>query len=63
MQIKKDIDMKYEKLSVLFVGLIYIAVAALILTSPRFFYYWVAAVFFIQGIVSLIRAFLKNGND
>ncbi len=52
--------MKYEKLSILFVGLIYVAVAVLILLQPRFFYYWVAAVFFIQGVISLSRAFFKS---
>ncbi|MGM0567830.1 MAG: hypothetical protein ACQESB_01275 [Elusimicrobiota bacterium] len=51
--------MTYKKLSVLFVGLVYILMAVLILLRPGFFYYWVASVFFIQGLVSLSRAFIK----
>ena len=60
MRVKKVKIMTYKKLSVLFVGLVYILMAVLILIKPGFFYYWVASVFFIQGLVSLSRAFIKS---
>ncbi len=51
-----------EKISFLFTGVAYIAVGFLILLRPQFLYYWVAAIFLIQGIVSFIRAFTGNSN-
>jgi uncharacterized membrane protein HdeD (DUF308 family) len=53
----------YERLSFLFTGIAYIVVGILVITQPRFFYFWVAAIFLIQGIVSFIRAFSKTKED
>lgn len=50
----------YEKISFLFTGTAYIAAGILILMYPRFFYLWIAAIFFIQGILSFIRAAKKT---
>lgn len=50
---------KYERVSFLFTGSAYITVGILILVRPRFFYFWVAAIFLIQGIVSITRALAK----
>ena len=47
---------KTERASLTFTGIIYMFVGALILLYPQFLYYWVAGVFFIQGISSLVRA-------
>lgn len=47
---------KTERASLLFTGIIYLGVGALILLYPDFVYYWVAGVFFIQGVSSLIRS-------
>lgn len=44
-----------EKASVAFIGTIYIIIGLLILKYPQFFYYWVAGVFLIHGIFSLVR--------
>lgn len=49
-----------EKISFLFTGLAYIIVGVLVLTQPRFIYYWIAGIFLIQGLVSLFRAFMKS---
>ena len=49
-----------ERLSFLFTGLAYITVGILVITKPSFFYYWVAGIFLIQGVVSFIRAFSKT---
>ncbi len=46
----------HERISFVFTGAAYLIVGFLILTRPRFFYYWIAGIFFIQGSVSLIRA-------
>ena len=50
---------KTERASLFFTGIIYLGVGALILLYPDFVYYWVAGVFFIQGVSSLIRSW-KN---
>mgnify|MGYP006273270619 FL=1 len=47
---------KTERASLFFTGVIYLGVGALILLYPDFVYYWVAGVFFIQGVSSLIRS-------
>ena len=47
---------KTERASLLFTGIIYLGVGALILLYPDFVYYWVSGVFFIQGASSLIRS-------
>ncbi|MGM0502678.1 MAG: hypothetical protein ACQERJ_09115 [Bacillota bacterium] len=54
--IVSDKTNKTEKASLLFTGVIYLSVGALILLYPGFVYYWVAGVFFIQGVSSLIRS-------
>lgn len=51
---------KAEKTSLIFIGIIYLFVGILILRFPQFVYYWVAGVFFIQGVTSLVRAWQKN---
>lgn len=50
----------YEKASFVFTGIVYICMGVLILLYPKFLYYWVAAVFLIHGISSLIRAWQKK---
>lgn len=52
-----------ERVSFLFTGLAYLLVGILVITQPRFLYYWIAGIFLIQGIVSLIRAFLKKTEE
>ena len=49
-----------ERISYLFTGLAYVLVGVLVLTQPRFLYYWIAGIFLIQGIVSLVRAFFST---
>ena len=49
----------HERISLLFTGAAYTIAGVLILIRPRFFYYWIAGVFFIQGVVSFIRALAK----
>ena len=51
---------KNERISYLFTGLAYLLVGVLVLTQPRFLYYWIAGIILIQGIVSLIRALFKT---
>ncbi|UMZ74813.1 hypothetical protein [Natranaerofaba carboxydovora] len=53
---------KTHRASLVFTGVIYIAVGFLILLYPEFVYYWVAGGFFIQGAASLIRAW-QNKED
>ncbi|NQT07210.1 MAG: hypothetical protein HQ575_06695 [Candidatus Omnitrophica bacterium] len=50
----------YEKLSLIFTGIIYFVVGLLIIFHPKFLYYGVAGVFFVQGISSLFRALMKT---
>jgi len=45
-----------ERTSLVFMGVIYLAVGALILLFPRFLYYWVAGAFITHGVSSLVRA-------
>ncbi len=52
-----------ERISFLFTGLAYILVGVLVITQPKFLYYWIAGIFMIQGIVSLVRAFLKKKDE
>lgn len=47
----------HERISFLFTAVAYITVGVLILIQPKFFFYWIAAIFFIQGLLSFIRAF------
>ncbi len=49
-----------ERISYLFTGLAYLLVGILVLTQPRFLYYWIAGIFLIQGLVSLVRALFKE---
>ncbi|GAB6138197.1 hypothetical protein [Halanaerobaculum tunisiense] len=49
-----------ERASLTFTGVIYMFVGGLILLYPQFLYYWVAGVFFIQGISSLVRAWQEE---
>jgi len=48
-----------ERTSLVFMGVIYLAVAALILLYPRFLYYWVAGAFVLHGVSSLVRAWQR----
>ncbi|MBS3819779.1 hypothetical protein KGY73_09795 [bacterium] len=50
----------YEKASLVFTGLVYLCMAILILLYPKFLYYWVAAVFLVHGLSSLIRAWKEE---
>jgi len=50
----------YEKASLFFTGVVYICISILILVYPRYLYYWVAGVFLIHGLSSLIRALQKK---
>lgn len=53
---------KTEKFSLTFIGLIYIIVGVLIILKPKFVYYWISGVFILQGISSLVRAWIKDNN-
>ena len=53
---------KTEKFSLTFTGIIYIIVGVLIILYPNFVYYWVAGVFLLQGLSSLVRAWIKDNN-
>lgn len=44
-----------ERISYLFTGLAYIVVGVLVITQPRFFYYWIAGIFLLQGVASILR--------
>ncbi len=54
---------KTEKASLIFTGIIYLGVGFLILIYPQFLYYWVAGVFFIQGVVSLVNAWRSKERE
>ena len=47
---------KTEKVSLLLMGILYIIIGILLLFYPELIYYWVATVFFLQGISTLVRA-------
>lgn len=51
---------KTERASLVFTGIAYLLVGLLILKFPRFVYYWVAGIFVIQGISSLVNAWRKQ---
>jgi len=51
----------YEKASLFFTGVVYLCISGLILVYPKYLYYWVAGVFLIHGLSSLIRAVQKKG--
>ncbi|MGM0410765.1 MAG: hypothetical protein ACQEQF_08360, partial [Bacillota bacterium] len=53
---------KTEKFSLTFIGLMYIIVGVLIILKPKFVYYWISGVFILQGISSLVRAWIKDNN-
>ncbi|TYB30510.1 MAG: hypothetical protein FXF47_08875 [Candidatus Mcinerneyibacterium aminivorans] len=46
---------KTEKIRVYFVGVAYLLVGIFILVYPRFVYYWIAGLFFLQGISLLVK--------
>lgn len=46
---------KTEKISLIFISLIYIGVGILILIQPRYTYYLIASVFFLHGVTNLAR--------
>lgn len=52
-----------ERLSLVFTGLIFLAVGLLILFYPRFVHYWVAGGFFIEGISSFVKAWFRGGEE
>ena len=52
-----------ERISFLFTGLVYVLVGVLVLTQPRFIYYWIAGLFVIQGVVSLVRALFRTKSE
>ncbi|MFW5981303.1 MAG: hypothetical protein ACOCRU_01875, partial [bacterium] len=47
---------KTEKITLTFMGILYIFFAILINFYPSLVYYWVALIFVLQGISSLVRA-------
>lgn len=47
-----------ERISFLFTGIAYIVVGVLVVTQPRLFYYWIAGIFLLQGVASIIRGFV-----
>lgn len=49
-----------EKASWAFLGLLYVAAGLAILRWPTALYYVVAAIFFVQGVVSLLQVFAKQ---
>lgn len=49
-----------ERTSLVFMGVIYLGVGALILLFPRFLYYWVAGAFIVHGVSSLVRAWRRS---
>ncbi|TDX48217.1 hypothetical protein [Orenia marismortui] len=51
---------KTERASLIFTGIMYLFVGVLILLYPQFVYYWVAGIFFIQGVSSLVGAWQKK---
>ncbi|PRX18816.1 hypothetical protein BX659_1417 [Orenia metallireducens] len=51
---------KTERASLIFTGLMYLFVGILILLYPQFVYYWVAGIFLIQGVSSLVGAWQKS---
>ncbi len=53
---------KTELASLVFTGIMYLGVGVLILLYPRFVYYWVAGVFLLQGVTSLVRAWKENSS-
>ncbi len=48
-----------QKASWTFLGLLYVVAGLAILRWPEMLYYAVAAIFFVQGVVSLIRVFTQ----
>ncbi len=50
----------YEKVSLIFTGIVYLAVGLLIIFYPELLYYGVAGVFFVQGISLLFRAIISS---
>ncbi len=58
-----DNTKKTHRASMIFTGIIYIAVGFLILLYPEFVYYWVAGGFFIQGVSSLVRAWQSSEDE
>lgn len=54
---------KTEKASLTFTGIAYLIVGFLILTYPQFLVYWVAGLFFLQGLSSLINAWQKKKDE
>ena len=53
---------KTEKFSLSFIGIIYIVVGILIILYPNFVYYWVSGVFILQGLSSLVRAWMQDSD-
>ena len=53
---------KTEKFSLSFIGIIYIVVGVLIILYPNFVYYWVSGVFILQGLSSLVRAWMQDSD-
>ncbi|MFW5979995.1 MAG: hypothetical protein ACOC4G_03020 [Bacillota bacterium] len=54
---------KTESFSLTFTGITYLVVGFLIIMYPKFVYYWVAGVFFVQGISSLVRAWKSREKE
>ena len=52
-----------ERISFLFTGTAYIIVGILVVTQPRFFYYWIAGIFLLQGIASIIRGLTATAQE
>lgn len=49
-----------ERTSLIFMGVLYLGIGALILIYPRFLYYWVAGAFIVHGASSLVRAWQRT---
>ncbi|ACB86320.1 hypothetical protein Nther_2770 [Natranaerobius thermophilus JW/NM-WN-LF] len=51
------------KASLVFSGIVYIAMGGLILIFPEFVYYWIAGGFFLQGIASFVNAWQQKESN
>jgi len=47
-----------ERISYFFTGIAYIVVAVLVITHPKFIYYWIAGIFVLQGAASILKGIL-----
>lgn len=52
-----------ERISLIFMGVLYLGLGVLILIYPRFLYYWVAGAFIVHGVSSLGRAWQRSQHE